>query len=117
MEKAEQESIVPEVPYVEVQRRLVEESFVHGIGPDRFIDACETEIRGLQAHLGCNCENGVHDIRLLGRHIVSSLNLMPTLHRRDLLLSALDVLKQLFVEEFGTGMCTSLFMFCSYLVM
>lgn len=116
MLEAEKQYPVPTRGYESVRAPLVQECIIDGIGGDRFVDTCVSELQKLHGHLGCNCQNGVHDVHLVGRHIVSAAELMPTVSRRDLLLQALDVLKELFAEEFGTGMCTSLCIFCVLLL-
>ncbi|KZV72518.1 hypothetical protein PENSPDRAFT_750822 [Peniophora sp. CONT] len=98
--------------YLEARGRFVKDCILDGMGAERFIDACKTEIQSLLEHSKCDCENHVYDIRMLGQFFIKTDELMPTVFRRDLLGFSLDVLRQLFATEFGVPLCTSLCMFC-----
>ncbi|VDB87109.1 unnamed protein product [Peniophora sp. CBMAI 1063] len=113
--KAELKNRLTTTEYLDIRDRFVDDCILDGIGGERFIKACEIELRSLLDHNKCDCENHVYDSRTIGLHFITAEKLMPMVFQRDLLGFSLEVMKQLFATEFGAPMCTNLCLFCHML--
>ncbi|VDB87105.1 unnamed protein product [Peniophora sp. CBMAI 1063] len=100
----------------DVRDRFFRECILDVIGVNRVIDACEADLRDLLSHTDCQCESHIADLRVLARHVLGANMFLPTLHKRDLLGYALDILRNLFATGFYPPMCTNLCLFCFQLV-
>ena len=109
--------IVGTAAFCDVRDAFARSCLVDGIGSDRVIDACETELRSLLAHNNCECENHIVDLRRLAETVIRGEVMTPLIRARDLLGHSIEILRRLFGTEFFAPMCTNLCMFCLQLLM